>query len=249
MSADEFQILTIVWNDQPFTGAMDVIPLEWFSKKGLFEDREHLVRGPGGRSVGRYKAKCNVTVRDSTADLDYEAFPIFNRKNDNVLGVMRIRFADERRIQPVQVLWRSNGSKDFRPHSTTLGFEQAEAFVKSQDVDLLQLRAREGRKYLVKHLRRERSAKLVAAKKAAVLAEGRRLLCEACGFSFEDAYGSLGRDYCEVHHREQLANNKARNRTLSDLAILCSNCHRMIHRTKPLLSVENFTKTCLTARS
>ncbi len=28
--------------------------------------------------------------------------------------------------------------------------------------------------------------------------------------------------------------------TLSDLAVLCPNCHRAIHRTKPLMSVEEF---------
>ena len=27
---------------------------------------------------------------------------------------------------------------------------------------------------------------------------------------------------------------------LDDLAIVCSNCHRMIHRTKPMMSVEGF---------
>jgi predicted HNH restriction endonuclease len=27
---------------------------------------------------------------------------------------------------------------------------------------------------------------------------------------------------------------------LDDLAIVCSNCHRMIHRTRPMMSVEEF---------
>ena len=241
-------ILTVVWNDKPFTGAMDVLPLEWFSKRGSFIEREHVVKGPGGRSVGRYKAKCNVIVRDLSADLDYEAFPAFNRRHDNVLGVMRVQFADKRRRQPIQVLWKAKGGTVFRPFSTTLGFESLKFLENSKDVDLLQA-APEGRRFLTTHLRRERNVKLVAAKKAAVLAQGRRLICEACRFSFEDVYGSLGKDYCEVHHRQQLSLAKAGVRELSDLAILCSNCHRMIHRTRPMLSVEKFALMYLTARS
>lgn len=213
-----------------------------------FQERDHLVRSPGGRTVGRYKAKCKVTVRESNADLDYEAFPGFNRKNDNVLGVMRIRFADNHRRQPIQVLWKAKGGNAFRPFSTTLGLEDPQTFNASVDVDLMQTSANEGRQYLATHLKRERSAKLVAAKKAAVLAQGSQLACEACGFKFEDAYGELGKDYCEVHHREPLADSDNSKNTLRDLAILCSNCHRMIHKTRPLMSVGKFAKTCLTAR-
>jgi 5-methylcytosine-specific restriction protein A len=31
-----------------------------------------------------------------------------------------------------------------------------------------------------------------------------------------------------------------RKTPLHDLAILCANCHRMIHRTHPMISVEEF---------
>jgi 5-methylcytosine-specific restriction protein A len=84
---------------------------------------------------------------------------------------------------------------------------------------------------------------LVAAKKDAVLAAGGKLACEACTFIFEDKYGELGKNYCEVHHRKPFAVGHIRQTSLSDLAILCSNCHRMIHRTDPMLSVEEFRET------
>jgi 5-methylcytosine-specific restriction endonuclease McrA len=240
-------LLSIVWHDSPYTGAMDVLPLEWFSKEGVLRDRMHLVRAAGARSIGREKAKCNVRVRGAIADLDYEAFPAFNGKRENVLGVMRLQFESKKRLRPVQVLWRGKGEASFRPFSTTIGREEPRTSVTPNDVDLLQLAGSEGAKRLVLHLRRERRAKLVAAKKASVVAAGYPLACEACGFCFGKQYGKLGASYCEIHHRRQLADGEERATTLNDLAILCSNCHRMIHRTQPMLSVQSFAKRHLAA--
>jgi 5-methylcytosine-specific restriction enzyme A len=70
-----------------------------------------------------------------------------------------------------------------------------------------------------------------------------RLACEACGFDFEQRYGAIGLDYCEVHHRIAIASLDGQKATrLSDLAIVCSNCHRMLHKTKPMLTVEKLRK-------
>lgn len=56
--------------------------------------------------------------------------------------------------------------------------------------------------------------------------------CMVCSFSFESAYGEWGRDFAEVHHLELLAERPEACVTNpeSDLAVLCSNCHRMVHR-------------------
>lgn len=84
----------------------------------------------------------------------------------------------------------------------------------------------EGRKIIHLHLRRERSSKLIRAFKNSLAT----LNCEACGINFNEAYGDLGRDYIEAHHRTPLASRaEARPTTLADLAALCSNCHRIIH--------------------
>ena len=66
-----------------------------------------------------------------------------------------------------------------------------------------------------------------------------RLTCEACDFDFEERYGKLGLGFAECHHRLPIARLSVTLRTrLSDLAIVCANCHRMIHRSRPLLTVE-----------
>jgi predicted HNH restriction endonuclease len=59
------------------------------------------------------------------------------------------------------------------------------------------------------------------------------LKCEVpgCGFDFEAVYGELGRDYAQVHHLKPLGDRTTPSETkLNDLAIVCANCHAMIHR-------------------
>jgi predicted HNH restriction endonuclease len=96
--------------------------------------------------------------------------------------------------------------------------------------------AREGRVRYRQHRVRERSAVLRRMKKEAVLAQTGRLACEVCGFDYAERYGSLGQDFIECHHAEQLADGEERETTLDDLVLLCANCHRMIHRTSPMMS-------------
>jgi hypothetical protein len=98
---------------------------------------------------------------------------------------------------------------------------------------------REGAAKLVTHFVRERNRTIVAAKKADAMAKGGTLGCEVCGFDFAATYAELGADYCEVHHRTPLAEARGEVETkLRDLAIVCSNCHRMLHRETPFLTVE-----------
>lgn len=98
------------------------------------------------------------------------------------------------------------------------------------DVDIHTLEATEGRRRLVTHLQRERNQTLVRRKKAQALS----LACEVCGFSFSKAYGRAAEEYCEVHHLIPLAEVEQPTQTrLQDLAILCANCHRVVHLKDP----------------
>ncbi len=85
----------------------------------------------------------------------------------------------------------------------------------------------------------ERNRKIVAQKKKATFDKYGRLVCEACGFDFEARYGDAGRGFIECHHRVPLAQIKVSTRTtLDDLALLCANCHRIIHRNINTLSIQ-----------
>ena len=70
-------------------------------------------------------------------------------------------------------------------------------------------------------------------------------ICKACGFDFEKLYGRRGYKYIEVHHLVPLSKVKGGvivNPTY-DMTVLCSNCHRMIHRLmRDILSMDQLVE-------
>lgn len=89
------------------------------------------------------------------------------------------------------------------------------------------------------HRAYERDRKLIAAKKKVALSEHGTLSCEVCAFDFGATYGHLGAGFIEVHHKRPVFQMKPGEKTkLSDLALLCSNCHRMAHKSRQTISIE-----------
>jgi hypothetical protein len=98
------------------------------------------------------------------------------------------------------------------------------------DVEIPDFADVEGRRRLFLHFRIERSRQLVLRKKASVLKRTGHLACECCGFDFADAYGPRGKGLCECHHVQPLHTLLQETvSSLEDLAIVCANCHRMLH--------------------
>lgn len=87
------------------------------------------------------------------------------------------------------------------------------------------------------HRFRERDHGIIAAKKQAVRDEYGRLACEVCRYDFEQRWPDLGSGFIECHHLLPLSEGERETR-IGDLAIVCSNCHRMFHRVDPGTSVE-----------
>ncbi|MGW0501711.1 HNH endonuclease [Micromonospora sp. NPDC003241] len=126
--------------------------------------------------------------------------------------------------------------------------EEVEAESASNDPDLDEISVREGGVTLRAHLRRERNPKLRRQKLADAKRRGVAIACEVCGFDFQRVYGDRGRDYIECHHRIPLHVSGETNTRLSDLALICSNCHRMAHRGSPWLTIEEL-KVLVTSSS
>jgi 5-methylcytosine-specific restriction protein A len=73
---------------------------------------------------------------------------------------------------------------------------------------------------------------------AAIAIHGYR--CLACDFEFKAAYGELGEEFIIVHHVvpvSQIGSNYIIN-PATDLVTLCANCHSMIHRQDPPLTLD-----------
>jgi 5-methylcytosine-specific restriction protein A len=99
--------------------------------------------------------------------------------------------------------------------------------------------APEGRILTRIHRVRERNCALVEKKKQQVLNAEGRLACEGCGFDFAFTYGEHGKGFIECHHTIPVATLRPGSRTkMVDLALVCANCHRMIHRHSQWLTIR-----------
>ena len=75
--------------------------------------------------------------------------------------------------------------------------------------------------------------------------------CSACGFDFEATYGAIGKEFIEAHHLTPIAQLKGQVVELDprvDFTVLCANCHRMIHRTAFVHSVQEFRANYMVGR-
>lgn len=95
-----------------------------------------------------------------------------------------------------------------------------------------EVEAQEGRLLYRQHRRRERDRRIREQKIRAASRRG-PLRCEVCDFDFAATYGERGAGYIECHHVRPLHEVGESRTRLTDLALVCSNCHRMIHRRAP----------------
>ena len=64
--------------------------------------------------------------------------------------------------------------------------------------------------------------------------------CAVCSFNFAEIYGELGEGYIHVHHLRELSSigDEYEIDPIADLRPVCPNCHAMLHRRNPALSIE-----------
>ena len=95
----------------------------------------------------------------------------------------------------------------------------------------------EERRRYVRHSRIERNQSAAKAVKKLLGST-----CMGCGFNFERIYGERGAGYIEAHHLlplHLLPSDKAvKMNPKTDFAVLCSNCHRIVHKNKPMLTLQ-----------
>jgi len=65
-----------------------------------------------------------------------------------------------------------------------------------------------------------------------------RIKCKACCFDFEDFYGEYGKGFIEIHHQKPVFQfngddtEHTIDQALKNVIPVCSNCHRIIHRSR-----------------
>lgn len=173
--------------------------------------------------------------------------------NGVYLKLMNLRALDRQYTSQGKVGMQSGGKlekaiwAEFEGHVDALILEadsvrQAIARLDASDGPLsgteYEVEGEEGGVVMRLHKRRERDRKLVSEKKA--WAKSRNCLrCEVCDFDYGAEYGALGDGFIEVHHIKPLHMIEGRVKSkLSDLALLCANCHRMAHTRRMPLTLE-----------
>lgn len=224
---DSVSGVTVVWTAGPETGGTVVVG--WYKDATVFREaqkipRPNAIQKKNGVSTFRIKATVDKAVLLPVEQREL----IIPRAVKGGIGQSNVWYADKEESQEIVrrvALLINDGVTPALP-----------------DVDQSQS-ILEGNPRLVTHLRRERNSAIVKAKKDAILRATGKLCCEACGFDFKDVYGELGEDFCEAHHLQPLSKADGIVKTeLEDLAIVCSNCHRIIHRTDPMLSILSLAK-------
>ena len=73
-----------------------------------------------------------------------------------------------------------------------------------------------------------------AGKAAKLVKQVHGCICQGCAIDFRVIYGNAGLDYIEAHHlvplNELPEDVPVTLDPIHDFAVLCANCHRMIHR-------------------
>jgi 5-methylcytosine-specific restriction protein A len=71
-------------------------------------------------------------------------------------------------------------------------------------------------------------------------------VCQACDLDFKARYGEIGAGFIEAHHLKAISTLEegvpVTYDVESDFAVLCANCHRMIHRTDDPSDLAGFKK-------
>ncbi len=224
-------MLTILWHNVESAGYTDHIPLDWLLHNGHLYGRVHEVVN---RRFRRYKAKCNVDVRESIAEFDYRPFESFNSAQGMFIGVMRVKFAGSDRNGVTQVFWKDKGERSFEACSTTASFvpdtqRNFEAMVAAAS----QLSSDERCKRLAVAKKKPQQTRIVATTfrrnpdvVAEVLfrADGS---CEKCKKPAPFKRADSGMPYLEVHHQIRLADGG--DDAIENAIAVCPNCHRKAH--------------------
>jgi predicted HNH restriction endonuclease len=96
----------------------------------------------------------------------------------------------------------------------------------------------EGKKKLIIHYKKERRSGFIKKCKLYFKQKHGCLYCEVCGDILVSKYGEIANDYIEAHHKTPLKDlTKETKIYIKDIAMVCPNCHGLIHSRNPCYTV------------
>ena len=230
ISFDEFsQVLVHVQRVSDFPSAVQVI----------LEARKSGVLPPAPRKTGNFGIywKAHLSVAGAVLQVTDNVFTFAPERQDLLKSTLEFQMGYEG--NEVSLAIRSQSWSDARGYYAFAGeacpefiasglpsTKSPKSFVEHSHTRLITEARTEGGGKIFVSIRRERDPGLRAA---ALSLYG--FDCMACGFNFGKSYGEIGKDFIEVHHVVPLSESgRTETNPETDLIVLCSNCHRIIHR-------------------
>lgn len=138
------------------------------------------------------------------------------------------------------LIWQRYGNDPGKIETLAKSIRNGADFVRVAEDDEAEMETThfEGRIFYRMHRRRERDPKIRKRKLAQMLKVQGALTCEACDVSLERRYGAPGTMIYECHHIQPLSISGETVTELTDVAILCPNCHRFAHRIVPWPNID-----------
>ena len=102
--------LAIEWTNPESKGFIDLFAQDLFISTAGLKDVVHPVFG---RKGGSHRAKCNISVAGNWAEIDYESFPVENKRWGMYLGVTRLTFSNSKRNKITSIEWKDQGKRTF----------------------------------------------------------------------------------------------------------------------------------------
>lgn len=220
-TAESIDNVLVIWTAGPDSGGTAVVG--WYKDATIYRHEQEFdlassTHKQNGVDIYRIKARKNNVTLLPTIQRSF----MIPRAVKGGIGQSNVWFAN---------------TKESEKYTAQI-FEFIDNYDANETVPDIDFSALEGNPRLLAHIKRERNQKLVKLKKKQVLEQTGSLACEVCAFDFKLVYGELGAEFCEVHHLKKLADAEKQVETLlSDLAVICSNCHRIIHRTNPMKTI------------
>ncbi len=173
------------------------------------------------RHVSEFEGYLNATYRGFTR-ISYEQLGAILDDYGSIEGLIEEIIGHGEEGLPAQLMLASDRSKEIAEDSLRVDD------VAHGSVDDKVIPDSEGRKRIVQHVAYERSQK---NRRLAIEEHG--TTCAACGFNFDEFYGSEYADgYTQIHHIKPLSQYEGKVNPVTDLVPLCANCHVMAHRKK-----------------
>jgi ribosomal protein L44E len=165
----------------------------------------------------------------------------FENQEDKSVILQSIRFRKELKNEFAKVFPYPMGEFTIQQGKDLNHFVFSHLVGHTQDEE--EMEYSEGKIAFIKHKTYERNPKVIKkAKEKFAKEHNGRLFCEVCDIDFHKLYGEIGEGFIEGHHKRMVCQMKEGDTTKpEDIAMLCSNCHRMIHR-KALVTVEELKK-------